>query len=85
MKYISLLLVLAGCSFTPITELEDNYFQCTADGAQGCNLIAEEIDRQYEIVAKREQRELKKCNNAAVTCLHGAEARAFLREAMRQR
>ena len=79
MKYISLLL-LAGCSLTPIAELEDHYFQCTSDGAQRCNLIAEEIDRRYEIVAKRENRELRNCARADVTCTSGAEAREFLRE-----
>ncbi len=84
MKYVRLLiLLLAGCSFSPIAELEDHYFQCTADGAQGCNLIAEEIDRRYEIVAKREKRELRNCARADVTCLSGEEARAFLRAQMR--
>ncbi len=80
MKYISLLLLvlLAGCSFSPIAELEDQYFQCTSDGAQGCNLIAEEIDRRYEIVAKREQRELRNCAGADVTCISGADAGAYL-------
>lgn len=49
MKAISLLLLipLIGCSLAPLAELEDHYFQCTSDGAQGCNLIAEEIDRRY--------------------------------------
>ena len=78
MKYISLLL-LAGCSFSSITELEDQYFQCTSDDAQGCNLIAGEIDRRYEIIAKREQRELAICDRPAVTCVSGAQANEFFR------
>jgi hypothetical protein len=66
---------------TPITELEDHYFQCTADGAQGCNLIAEEIDRRYELVAKREQQHtLARCKRIDVTCRTGAEAGEYLRE-----
>ena len=87
MKYISLLLLvlLAGCSPTPIAELEDHYFQCTSHGAQGCNLIAEEIDRRYEIVAKREQRELTRCNEPRVTCLRGAEASKYMRELDRRK
>ena len=82
MKYISLLLLvlLAGCSLTPIAELEDHYFQCTSDGAQGCNLIAEEIDRRYEIDEKRAQRKLRKCARGHATCLSGAEAREYFRE-----
>ncbi len=81
-KYISLLLlvILAGCSHSPIAELEDHYFQCTSVGAQGCDLIAEEIDRQYEIVAKREKHELRNCARGHATCLHGAEAREYWRK-----
>ena len=82
MKTISLLLLvlLAGCSYTPIAELEDHYFQCTSDGAHGCDLIAEEIDQHYEIVAKREQRELAYCSRKTVICLSGEQARQYLRE-----
>ncbi len=82
MKAISLLLLvpLVGCSLAPLAELEDHYFQCTSDGAQGCNLIAEEIDRRYELVAKRAQRELTQCNKLGVTCISGAEAREYLKE-----
>ena len=64
----------------PITELEDHYFQCTADGAQGCNLIAEEIDRRYELMAKREEHMLARCNRVDVTCRSGAEAGEYLRD-----
>ncbi len=82
MKYIYLLLLvlLAGCSLTTIAELEDHYFQCTSVGAQGCDLIAEEIDRRYEIVARREQHKLARCNNIGVTCRSGEQAGQDLKE-----
>ena len=82
MKTISLLLLvlLAGCSLSPIAELEDHYFQCTSDGAQGCNHIAEEIDRRYEIVARREQHKIALCNNIGVTCRSGEQAGQDLKE-----
>ena len=79
MKYLlPLILLVAGCSSVPIAELENQYFQCTAAGAQGCNLIAEEMDRRYQLQENREKRNASKCNQANVTCLSGAEFRAMM-------
>ena len=82
MKAISLLLLvpLIGCSLAPLAELEDHYFQCTSDGAQGCNLIAEEIDRRYELVVRQEQHERARCSRIDVTCRSGEQAGQYLRE-----
>jgi hypothetical protein len=82
MKHTSLLLLvlLAGCSLSPLAELEDYYFQCTSDGAQGCNLIAEEIDRRYELVARQERHKLARCSRIDVTCRSGEQAGQYLRE-----
>ena len=79
MKYIPLLiLLLAGCSSVPTAELENQYFQCTASGAQGCNLIAAEMDRRYEMKERREKRSSAKCNRAYVTCVSAAEFKAIM-------
>ncbi len=79
MKFMPLLiLLLAGCSSIPTAELENQYFQCTASGAQGCNLIAAEMDRRYELLERREERELAKCGKIGVTCISGAEFKAFM-------
>ena len=76
MRYI-IILLLAGCSHIPIGELEDQYFLCTADGAQGCNMIAAELDRRYLVIEKRENREAGYCARIGVTCLHGDQATSF--------
>ena len=82
MKAISILLLvpLIGCSLAPLAELEDHYFQCTSDGAQGCNLITEEIDRRYELVARQEQHKFARCSRIDVTCRSGEQAGQYLRE-----
>ena len=77
MRYVMLLLI-AGCSTMPMSELENQYFQCTASGAQGCNLIAEEMDRRYEQQAKREKRNASYCDRIDVTCVSGAEFRNMM-------
>ncbi len=75
-----LLVLLAGCSATPLAELEDQYFLCTADGAQGCDLIAEEIDRRYEDAEKRAKRQRIDCTRPEVSCVRGKRAGPYLRE-----
>ena len=80
MKYIPLLiLLLAGCSFhSPISELENQYFQCTSHGSQGCDRIAQEMDRHYENVTIREKRELARCSKSTVACMTPAEFKEFV-------
>ena len=79
MKYIPLLiLLLAGCSFVPTAELENQYFQCTASGAQGCNLIAAEMDRRYQLQENRKKRNASKCNQANVTCMSADEFKTMM-------
>ena len=75
MKYAPLLiLLLAGCSFhSPISELENQYFQCTAHGSRGCDLIAQEMDQYYEKVTIREKRERDRCKKSTVKCMTPAE------------
>jgi hypothetical protein len=56
---ILLLALMVGCASGPnLSELEDQYFECTRDGAVGCDEIAAEIDRRYELKKMRADRRL---------------------------
>ena len=87
MRALSLLLLvlLAGCSGTPLAELEDQYFQCTRDGAQGCDLIAEEVDRRHEAAEKRARHQRIDCTRPETVCVRGPQAEQRLRDLARGR
>ena len=74
-----LILLLAGCSSQPrMSELEDQYFLCTSSGAQGCQLIAQEMDRRHASLTLREQRKRVHCNKSTVKCMSATEFKAFV-------
>ena len=86
MKHIPvLLLLLVACSSSPsLPELEDSYFQCTADRAEGCDLIAEEIDRKIAARLARNEREYRKnCVDYGARCYYGKEAQVIVRSRRR--
>ena len=65
---------MSACASKPsLKELEDDYFDCKAAQAQGCDLIAAEIDKRYEAKRKkalREQRRIyNRCRSGGVTCI----------------
>jgi hypothetical protein len=87
---ILLLALMVGCASGPsLSELEDQYFECTRDGAVGCDEIAAEIDRRYELKkmradrrkAERERRcrsgRERRCRSGGATCLEGEAAKDF--------
>ena len=77
MKYL-LPLLLVGCA-TSLSELEDSYFQCTADRAEGCELIAEEMDRR--IAARNAHAELeykRNCVDFGARCYYGKDAQSIV-------
>ena len=75
MKYL-LPLLLVGCA-TSISELEDSYFACTADQAEGCDLIAEEIDRRIDIQkARAESKHKSMCVDFGNRCYFGKDVRS---------
>ena len=80
MKYL-LPLLLVGCAAGPsLSELEDSYFQCTADRAESCELIAEEMDRKIAARKARAEREYRKmCSDFGSRCYYGKEAQAIAR------
>jgi hypothetical protein len=79
---ILLLALMVGCASGPsLSELEDQYFECTRDGAVGCDEIAAEIDRRYELKKMRADRRKaereRRCRSGGATCLEGEAAKDF--------
>ncbi len=73
-----ILLLLAGCSSVPTSELEDQLFACDAAKAQGCDLIRGQLEQRYRAKERREARDRKRCESPWVDCYFGKDAEQIL-------
>ncbi len=78
MRFLAILL-LAGCSSIPTSELEDQLFACDAAKAQGCDLIREQLEQRYRAKERREARDRKRCESPWVECYFREDAVQILR------
>lgn len=74
---ILVLFLLVSCTSSPrLVELEERYFECTRDQAEGCDILAEEIDRIYTL---RERKAFRKREAIRRRCSSG-NAKCFIRK-----
>jgi len=84
---VLLLVILMGCTHTPLSELEDQLIACDIAKAVGCDLLRDEVEIRYASLMRRQERNrarTEKCPTGA-KCYYGDDAAAIINSINRNR